>query len=1450
MSKNKLIRQGTLYQFLVAIVFGLIGFGLNFLDIELLKQPEFKISILVGLLFPMIIAHAWGWRYGLLSALAGGCQSMWWLWHTDGYGLLYAVPIFTIWVIWHGYWADYRQNTDQPRWFHSAFIIEIPFRVVSELGFYTIFRWLVSLNPPPWAPSITWDYVSLNWINTVAVKHIITSYILLLIIHVLLRFMLVRRFFRLKKYRSEQIISGIYAGTLLVGMLTWVLDGLVTYFLFNTSGKTLLETTILNISPQDMFRRYVYLLASVVTGISVARLFSERGQSKKEVELLLNLSRQASTETSLDDLLFFITDQIVEVIPLAEAASIFLYDEKRKVARVQAWAGLYGIDVKGIEFNVAGSQIGRIIRAKKPVLIKNVAEDPDFVLVDKPGTREIKSQIAVPLIYKKQVIGIIYADNLTRTDVFSQKDLDLLESIGNQLAGVIENARLLDQVRKSEQQYHSVVEDSPGHICRFKPGFIITFVNETYCQYFGKKSEELVGMNFLELIPKEDRESIMSNIISLSQESPILSNEHKVIKDDGEIRWMRWANRALFDEKGEVISYQSFGEDITESKRLEKNLKISEERFRTFMENIPAMAYIKDSDLHHIYGNPASIAADGFQTLEEYINTKAKDCLPKETTRKVEDNDKRVLTEKYHTSQEYTRILNDGKEQTVLDIKFPIQLPDGDIQVGGLAIDITDMRKAQKALSHEQEKAQKYLDIAKVMIVAINEEGEITLINQKGASILGYQIEELIGKNWFNTCVPTADRKQAKKIFDEFITGGMALGDHFEQTVITKSGEKRIIDWHSTPLWEWDDAEKHRIGSLNSGEDITQRVQNERELLQSERRYKEAESLAHIGHWDYEPIEGKLNWSEETYAIFEIDKDAGPLSIEDFLNRIHSEDRETIREQIKKSESHRSDYRIVMDDGSLKHMHEEVLIDHHEDGEVKIMRGTVQDITERVQAEQVLKQEQEKAQRYLDIAGVALVALNQKGEITLINQKGCQILGYQEDELIGVSWFDACLPERNRKEVKGVFKKLMTGKLELVEFYENQILTRSGEERIIAWHNTALKDEKGNNIGTLASGEDITARVRAEQLLSALNRAVVVMGTSQTHQDIFNAIAKELKQIDISCMLFPLDETQGKLFTKYMSYESALLTTTEKLLGVEHGGFSFPIEVADEYREVIREKKTVFIENPEQMLGQVFSKLSKKLLTQIIKTLRVQRHIFAPLIVDNQVIGLFSIQSNTLTQEDVPAATAFADQLSSAWNKVGLLQNLRKTVEGTIHTIAATVEARDPYTAGHQGRVSDLATAIAIEMKLTDEQVEGIKMAGIIHDLGKINIPAEILIKPGKLSELEFSLIKTHPQNGFDLLKEIEFPWPIAEMVLQHHEKMDGSGYPQGLKGDDILLEARILAVADIVEAMSSHRPYRPALGIEKALAQIKQDKGKLLDPKVVNVCLKIFKEGYKLLEA
>lgn len=228
-------------------------------------------------------------------------------------------------------------------------------------------------------------------------------------------------------------------------------------------------------------------------------------------------------------------------------------------------------------------------------------------------------------------------------------------------------------------------------------------------------------------------------------------------------------------------------------------------------------------------------------------------------------------------------------------------------------------------------------------------------------------------------------------------------------------------------------------------------------------------------------------------------------------------------------------------------------------------------------------------------------------------------------------------------------------------------------------------------------------------------------------------------------------------------------------------------------------------------------------------------------VLDTSISSIKDIQDTvigkTIVLHDITKLRRAEEQLQQSF------ENLEKAIRETIQVVASIVEARDSYTADHQRRVTNLASAIAAEMGLSKDQIDGIRMAGMVHDLGKISVPAEILSKPGRITEREFDIIKSHTQVGYDILKTIEFPWPIAQIVLQHHERMDGSGYPQGLSGRDIMLEARILAVADVVEAMASHRPYRPALGIDKALEEISQKKGILYDPHVVDACLKLFTE-------
>jgi len=196
------------------------------------------------------------------------------------------------------------------------------------------------------------------------------------------------------------------------------------------------------------------------------------------------------------------------------------------------------------------------------------------------------------------------------------------------------------------------------------------------------------------------------------------------------------------------------------------------------------------------------------------------------------------------------------------------------------------------------------------------------------------------------------------------------------------------------------------------------------------------------------------------------------------------------------------------------------------------------------------------------------------------------------------------------------------------------------------------------------------------------------------------------------------------------------------------------------------------------------------------------------------------------------------------------LDNLKTVMDGTISAMAMAVEMRDPYTSGHQHRVAELVKAIAEEIKLSAENIEGVYMAASIHDIGKISLPAEILSKPVKLTDIERQMIQAHSRVGYEILKGIDFSWPIAQIVLQHHERMDGSGYPHGLGGEEILIGARIVGVADVVETMASHRPYRPSIGLDKALEEVSQNSGRLYDKEVVVACLRLFNEkGFKFSE-
>jgi putative nucleotidyltransferase with HDIG domain len=254
-----------------------------------------------------------------------------------------------------------------------------------------------------------------------------------------------------------------------------------------------------------------------------------------------------------------------------------------------------------------------------------------------------------------------------------------------------------------------------------------------------------------------------------------------------------------------------------------------------------------------------------------------------------------------------------------------------------------------------------------------------------------------------------------------------------------------------------------------------------------------------------------------------------------------------------------------------------------------------------------------------------------------------------------------------------------------------------------------------------------------------------------------------------------------------------------------------------------------------------------------------------PLIREERTIGslnIYAAEPDAFDKEEVKLLTELANDIAYGIGAIEMrskreqaeaevkqsFEKLKKALNGTVYALTEVLQRRDPYTAGHQLRVAQLACAIAQEMGLSEDQMEGIRIAGLLHDIGKISVPSDILSRPGQMTDLETDIIETHAQVGYEILKMIEFPWPVLDAVLQHQERVDGSGYPAGLSGDKIILEARILAVADVIEAMSSHRPYRPTLGMDRALAEITDNRGIRFDPAVVDACLRLFTEkGYKI---
>lgn len=614
-------------------------------------------------------------------------------------------------------------------------------------------------------------------------------------------------------------------------------------------------------------------------------------------------------------------------------------------------------------------------------------------------------------------------------------------------------------------------------------------------------------------------------------------------------------------------------------------------------------------------------------------------------------------------------------------------------------------------------------------------------------------------------------------------------------------GDVRDVVVHAGPI-----AEDGRLLRFLIIQDNTVRLRLTEELEQAESRWRFALEGAGHGVWEWNVQTGKVFFSELWKSMLGYSAADVGDTLQEWEKRVHPDDLERVLAAIDAHVSGRasiyhSEHRMLCKDGSWKWVADQGrILTRTADGKPLLMIGTHTDISEQKRAELAVRESEEKLSLFVEYAPSAIAMLDRDLRYVAYSRRWLADYGLGDQDLRGRSHYDVFpeLPERWME----IHRACLAGETRRGD--EDSFVRADGHTEWLRWEVHPWHDDNASVAGIIIFSEVITERKQAEQKLLA---------SEARYRELFAGNPHPMWVYDRETLAF-------------IAVNDA---------AVRKYGYSREEFMAMTIRDI----------RPAEDVPHLLEKISD--VDRGFEQSGIWRHRCR----DGTLMDV-EITSHVLDYDQRRAVLVLAHdvtaQLRAEETIEDYVRRLEAAVLGTATAVAQMVELRDPYTAGHERRVGELSAAIAAEMGLDDNMQRGLRVAGAVHDVGKIVVPAEILSKPGRLTEVEYQLVQQHAQQGYEVLKDVAFPWPVAEVARQHHERLDGSGYPRGLKGDEILLEARIMAVADVVESMSTHRPYRPGLGIGKALAEIEGNAGRLYDTGAATACLRLFRDrGYEI---